>query len=77
LTPKERADRATELFESEVWEEAYAELKNSLHAAWEASRPDDYEGRERAYNRLQALMDMRAQLQTFQFFGAPRKEPLA
>lgn len=77
MTPKERADRAREIFESEVWADAYADLQGSLHSAWEASPPDDWKGRERIYDRLQALKDLKAQLESYQHFGALRKEPLA
>jgi hypothetical protein len=75
LTPKERADRAAELLNSEVWAEAYAELTNSLHLRWEGTQPDDWKERERIYDRLQAIKDLKAQFESFQS-GALRKEPL-
>ena len=73
MTPKELAERASELLDSEIWALAYDAWRSSLHEQWESC--SDWRERERIYDRLQALKDLKAQLESFQN-GALRKEPL-
>jgi hypothetical protein len=70
LTPNKqaiiaRAQRAAELLEHPAFRECLEELEARFVDQWKSSRPDGYEERERAYGRLQAVWDIRAQVKLF------------
>ena len=61
----DRAQRAKELLESAAFRECLEEMEARLCDQWRTSKPDDYDIRERAYMRLQAIWDIRAQVKLF------------
>lgn len=65
MTPRERARLADEALRNEVIQEAFEVIERNLHAEWSSSSPDKWKDRERTYDKLQALMDLKAQFQTF------------
>lgn len=65
MTPSERSRLASEALDNPVLNEAFDVLELSIYAEWKSSSPDQWKGRERTYERLQALLDLKAQLQTF------------
>jgi hypothetical protein len=65
MTPTERARLAEEVLRNEVFNEAFEVLEQYLVAEWKVSPPENWKSRERTYEKLQALIDVKAQLQTF------------
>lgn len=65
MTPNEKSRLAREALDNPVIEEAFDAIEMSIYAEWKSSSPDQWKGRERTYERLQALLDLKAQLQTF------------
>ena len=61
----DRANRAKELLEHPAFRECLAEIEANLVSQWLVSGPDDYDVRERAYQRLQAIRDIQAQVKLF------------
>jgi hypothetical protein len=75
MTPNDKARLAEELFRNEVFHEAFNELESSLVAKWKATPPDSWKSREKLYDQLQALMDLRQQLETFIATGQFARKP--
>ena len=65
MSPNEKARLAEEILRNEIFQEAISTLESGLVAEWKATTPDSWKSRERLYDRLQALMDLRQQLETF------------
>lgn len=65
MTPSDRARWANEALQNKVITEAFDCLEANLIAEWKSSPPDKWKGREATYDKLQALMDLRSQLQNF------------
>jgi hypothetical protein len=65
MNTTERARLAEEALRNEIFDEAVMVLEQNLIAEWKVSPPDNWKSREATYNKLQALMDIKAQLQTF------------
>jgi len=65
MYPSERARLADEALRNPVVTEAFEVIERNLVAEWKSSNPEKWKDRERTYERLQALIDLRAQLQTF------------
>ncbi len=65
MTPTERIFYAEEMLRNPLFDEVMKELESSLIAEWKVSPPDSWKSREATYQKLQALMDIRAQIQTF------------
>ena len=66
---------AAQILENEAWDEAYTQLESALVDNWKASEPDAWKVRESIYERLQALKDVRAQLETFLATGQFARKP--
>ena len=65
MTPSERHNNARELLRNEVFNEACKVLEEGLIAAWKATPPDAWKQRESLYDKLQALQDVKQQLEVF------------
>ena len=65
MTPNEKSTLARDLLRNDIFNEAIKEIESSLVGEWKASHPDAWKARERVYDRLQSLMDIRAQLETY------------
>lgn len=65
------AHHAKELLDSEAWAKAYAAVESSLAASW--SVETEWRKREALWERLQALKDLKAQLESFVADGTLRK----
>jgi hypothetical protein len=65
MHPKERARLAEEIFRNDVFHLAFDYLEQVLIAEWKSSSPEAWKARERTYDRLQALIDVKAQLENF------------
>lgn len=65
MTPYERATNARQLLDNPVLDEAFGEIKSRLVSSWETTHPDQWKAREGLFDRLQALKDVRQQLETF------------
>lgn len=65
MTPHERQSNARLLLRNEIFTEACEVIERNLWDSWKATPPDAWKRREALYERLQALGDIRAQLQTF------------
>jgi hypothetical protein len=65
VTPSERSRLARDILDNEVFTEACGEIEKTLKDSWKATPPDAWKRREGLYERLQALEDIKAQLQTF------------
>jgi hypothetical protein len=65
VTPSEKASNARQILENQVLQEAFIDLASRLHGSWEASHPDKWKDREAIFNQLQALKDLKAQLESY------------
>lgn len=65
MIPSERARLAEEILRNEVFDEAIKTLEGALIAEWKSSHPDKWKDREATFGKLQALMDIRQQLENF------------
>lgn len=65
MTPSEKASNARQILDNQVLNEAFSDLTSRLHDAWETSHPDKWKDREAIFNQLQALKDLKAQLETY------------
>ncbi len=65
MTPSERARLANEILNNEVFDEAFKAQERALIAEWKASHPDKWKDREATYMKLQALLDVKQQLDNF------------
>ena len=65
MTPAERARLADEVLRNEVFTLAFSTLEQALIAEWKSSHPDHWKAREATYAKLQCLIDVRQQLETF------------
>jgi hypothetical protein len=65
VTPNERQNYAQEILRNPIFTEAMKEIETSLMSEWKATPPDAWKRREGLYERLQALMDFKAQLDNF------------
>lgn len=65
MNPNERARLAGEILRNEVFTEAFRTLEQALIGEWKASLPEKWKDREATYMKLQALMDIEAQLRNF------------
>ena len=65
MTPPERATQARLILDNPILDEAFGEVKSRLMSSWEATHPDQWKVREGLFDRLQALKDVRQQLETF------------
>ena len=75
MTKHKNALLAAQILENEAWGEAYEQLESALIEGWKASEPDAWKAREGLYERLQALKDVRAQLETFLATGQFARKP--
>ena len=64
---------AGQILENEVWQSAFVELERALMTEWATTTPPAAQLREKLYDRLQALKDVKGQLETFFATGALRK----
>jgi len=64
---------AGQILENEVWQSAFTELERALMTEWATTTPPAAQLREKLYDRLQALKDVKGQLETFFATGALRK----
>lgn len=55
LRDKNRADRAKQLLENDLFNEALVSIERDLMAAWKASPPRDTDGRERCWTAVQQV----------------------
>lgn len=55
LRDKNRADRAKQLLENELFNEALVSIERDLMGAWKASPPRDTDGRERCFAAVQQI----------------------
>jgi hypothetical protein len=65
VTPAERFNNARDLLRNDVFKEACEVLERNLMDSWKATPPDAWKQRESLYERLQALRDIRVQLENF------------
>lgn len=65
MTPTERARLSGEVLNNPVFVLAFDTLEQALVAEWKASHPDHWKAREVTYAKLQCLIDVRQQLETF------------
>jgi hypothetical protein len=65
VTPNEKASSARQILENQVLREAFSDLTNRLHDSWESSPLDQFREREAIFNQLQALKDLKAQLEDY------------
>ena len=70
-----RSIHAQQVLDNPVWEEVFAELRESLISQWEATSKDDWRLRERIFGELQALKDVRQKLETFVALGQIERKP--
>lgn len=61
-TERARGDRATQLLENELLQEAFATIRDNLTAQWAASAYKEAEGREECYRMLHALNEVERHL---------------
>lgn len=67
---------AKQILENEAWQKAFVECERGLMTAWATSAAPDWKLREQLYERLQALKDVKGQLETFLATGAlPKRNP--
>jgi len=60
-----RSDRASELLAHPAFNELMAELERHYIEGWRRTAYDDEKQREQMFRRLQALYDIKAQLELF------------
>lgn len=65
MTPQEKSRWAMTALQNPILHEAFGVLEQNLNVAWKSSHPDHWKEREAIYAKLQALMDVKAQLQNF------------
>ena len=65
MIPNERARLAKEVLDNPIFTEAIQHLEKGLIAEWKASHPDKWKDREATYQKLQCLMDLMQQLETY------------
>lgn len=65
MTPNEKSNLARDILRNDIFNEAVREIESFLIAEWKTSHPDAWKARERVYDRLQALMDVKAKLETY------------
>lgn len=69
----DRGARARRILEDDLWKDAVEKVATSIRRAWENSRPDDTEARERAYLELRLLNalvgDLKKVLETGELAG--------
>jgi hypothetical protein len=65
MTPNERAAQAKILLESEIFDEAFKALDARLTSLWKSSHPDQWKYRERVFDQLGALQDVKHLLEDF------------
>jgi hypothetical protein len=65
VTPIERATNAQLILDNEVLAEAFALLEERIVSNWKSSSPDQWKSRERMFEQLTALQDVKQQLETF------------
>jgi hypothetical protein len=70
-----RSIHAKQVLENPVWEETFAELKDSLVGQWESTSKDDWRLRERIFSELQALKDVKQKLETYVAMGQFDRKP--
>jgi len=76
LNPQHRASLAAQVLENEAYAEAYAAIERDLTTQWACTTPPAAQLRERLYERLQALKDVKGQLESFLATGAlPKRNP--
>ena len=76
MSPGHRASLAQQILTNEAWEEAFATIERGLTAQWATTTPPAAQLRERLYERLQALKDVKGQLESFLATGAlPKRNP--
>lgn len=66
---------AYDLLNNPAWEHAYSVLEGRLTSQWKNSAVDDWKSRERVFAQLQALMDVKQQLETFLAEGQFARKP--
>lgn len=70
------ASLAKQILENEAWGKAFSELEKGLMAEWATTTPPAAQVREKLYERLQALRDVKGQLERFLATGArPKGNP--
>jgi len=65
MTPNERAAQAKIVLESEIFSEVFKVLDDRMTSLWKSSHPDQWKYRERVFDQLQALQDVKRQLEDF------------
>lgn len=65
MTPSERANQAQLILDNETFHEAFQAVERGLVDLWKASAPDAWKQRERVYDQLKALQDVKQQLETY------------
>lgn len=76
LRDTDRALKARELLENDLFKEALVNIKAELIAAWEASSPRDTDGRERCWAAIQQLGRLRGYFETMIIDGKLAKVQL-
>lgn len=66
---RDRGARARRILEDDIYRDAFEKLRASLMKAFEHSRPDDREARERAYLELRLLTALERDLETIMQTG--------
>ncbi len=75
-----KADNAKRLLENELFNSAFNTIHDNLHKKWEQTKSDDFEARERIYNQLHALKEVRRYFEvciTDAIIETKRKEELS
>ena len=65
MTPTERALNAKLVIGNQAFLDAFQSLEWDLMASWKATSPDQWKDRERLYDQLRALQDVKHKLETF------------
>lgn len=71
-TPQEKARRAKEIMEDEVFLSVFADLEERFTADWRNSQPADTQKRETAWSAIRVLGDIRSRLHSMA--NAPKVE---
>ena len=66
---------AAEILRNEAWPHVYATLETRLTEQWKNSAPEDWKGRERTFDRLQSLRDVRQELESIIAQGQFARKP--
>lgn len=65
MTQQERAFNAKQVLQNSVFTEALQSLEDDLVASWKATLPEKWKERERLYDQLKSLQDVKHKLETF------------